>query len=171
MSVCPAGDDVIGQFLDNKQEYIKRVVQPLQKKVETLYVVPNTDAEQWAKSRFPHKRIKHIGSGLKPTKISDFLRGLRIVFQPGKSKGVDLRYHFEFFGNESHKATVVIANKRVQVTDGHSGTPDLKVHADSQLWLKFLRDRKFLLLGLVTGKIRLKGSIKHLLTFGECFVA
>ena len=37
MSVCPAGDDVIGQFLDNKQEYIKRVVQPLQKKVETLY--------------------------------------------------------------------------------------------------------------------------------------
>lgn len=170
MSVCPAGDDVIGQYLDNKKEYIKRVVQPLQKKVETLYVVANTDAEQWAQSRFPHKRIKHIGSGLKPTKISDFLKGLRIVFQPGKSAGVNLRYHFEFSGSETAKATVVIADKRVQVTEGHTGIPDLNVRADSQLWLKFLGDRKFLPLGLVTGKIRMKGSFKHLLTFGECFV-
>jgi Fe-S-cluster-containing hydrogenase component 2 len=170
MAVCPAGDDVIGQYLDNKKEYVERVVKPLQKKVETLYVVANTDAEKWAQARFPHKKIKLIGSGVKPATIKDFVDGLRLVFQPGKSEDVDLRYHFEFYGAESSNVTVVIKDRRVQIADGHIGTANLSIRADSRLWLKFLSDRKFLPLGLLTGKIKMKGAIKHLLTFGECFV-
>jgi len=171
MAVCPAGDDVIGQYLSNKKAYIERVVQPLQKKEEIVYVVAKTDAEKWARTRFPHKRVKLIGSGMKPTTIKDFLKGLPLVFQPGKATNLTLRYHFEFSGSESSKITLVIADKRVTITEGHIGTPDLGVRADSQFWLKFLADTKFLPLGLITGKIKMKGQMKHLLTFGECFVA
>ncbi|MFX5801689.1 hypothetical protein ABTE09_21510, partial [Acinetobacter baumannii] len=29
MAVCPAGDDLIGQYLADKKEYLERVVKPL----------------------------------------------------------------------------------------------------------------------------------------------
>jgi hypothetical protein len=40
MAVCPAGDDVIGPFLKDRKGFLEGVVQPLQKKSETVYVVP-----------------------------------------------------------------------------------------------------------------------------------
>ena len=39
MAVCPAGEDVIGPFLDDRKTFLEDVVNPLQKKEETLFVV------------------------------------------------------------------------------------------------------------------------------------
>mgnify|MGYP003868132149 CR=1 FL=1 len=36
MSVCPAGDDVIGQFLNSRKDFLDDVVKPLQKKLEPI---------------------------------------------------------------------------------------------------------------------------------------
>ena len=38
MAVCPAGADVIGAYQADKKRYLQEIVDPLQKKAETIYV-------------------------------------------------------------------------------------------------------------------------------------
>src|SRR5215831_18023244 len=45
MAVCPAGEDVIGPYLQDKQRHMREVVKPLQERSEPVYVVPGSDAE------------------------------------------------------------------------------------------------------------------------------
>ena len=100
LAVCPAGEDVIGPFLDDRKGFLKAVVDPLQAKEETLYVVPGSDAQDHAKRRFPHKRIKAVGNGLRPGSIRGFLANLPRVFQRNQSEGLAATYHFRFTGKE-----------------------------------------------------------------------
>ncbi len=169
VAVCPAGEDVIGPFLDDRKEYVAEVVRPLQEKLETVYVVPGSDAETHVQRRFPHKRVKRVGNGLQPTTIGGFLAGLPRVFQPGASKGLNATYHFTFEGSERLSATIVIRNQRVEVIDGLIGSADLAVTADGGTWLAFLRKEKGILGALLRRKIRLRGSPRLLLAFGRCF--
>jgi len=169
MAVCPAGDDVIGQYLANKGDYLIEVVKPLQNKEETIYVVPKSDAEEYVIKRFPHKHVKQIHSGLRASTVKGFLRGMRIVFQPGQSKGMNTRYHFAFSGAEKIDATVIVSDQRVKVLPGHEGKADLRIESDSSAWLKFLSNKRYLPIALLTRKIKLTGSPKHLLDFGKCF--
>jgi ferredoxin len=170
MAVCPAGEDVIGPFLTNRKQFLDDVVRPLQNKSETIYVVPNTDAEEYVARRFPHKKTKAVSNGLAgQSTIRSFLRGLNFVFQRGKSKGLNAVYHFTFTGKEEVKATVKIRDEKLLVSEGHVGQPDLKLTADSQTWLRFLRKEANLVWALLRRKIRIQGSPKLLLAFGRCF--
>ncbi|MCZ6753192.1 MAG: SCP2 sterol-binding domain-containing protein [Acidobacteria bacterium] len=169
LSVCPAGDDVIAPFLTDRKQYLQEVVRPLQAKEETVYVVPGSDAEAYVPRRFPHKKIKQVGNGLRPRTIRGFLSGLRLVFERNQSEGLNATYHFTFTGEEEHKATVTIRNKRLQVADGHEGSPDLRVTADSRTWLRFLAKEENIVWALLRRKIRLRGSPRLLLAFGRCF--
>jgi putative sterol carrier protein len=101
--------------------------------------------------------------------VDGFLTGLPLVFQPGKSVGLNATYHFSFTGQESRKATIVIEEKRVTVKAGHVGNADLKVTADTATWLGFLAKEKNLVWALLRLKIRLKGSPRLLVAFGKCF--
>lgn len=96
MAVCPAGEEVIGPFLDNRKDYIAKVVKPLQEKEETIYVVPGSDAEAHMAKHFPHKTIKLIGNGLRPKSAQNFLESLELVFQREQSEGLNAAYHFTF---------------------------------------------------------------------------
>jgi ferredoxin/putative sterol carrier protein len=169
MAVCPAGDDVIGPFLDDRKAFLKSVVDPLQAKEETLYVVRGSDAESYAAKRFPHKTIKTVGNGVRPGSVRAFLANLRRVFQRQQSAGLAATYHFTFTGRETATATVVIRDKTLTVHDGHVGTADLSMTADSRAWIGFVRKERSLIWALVTRKIRLKGSRRLLLAFGKCF--
>jgi len=101
--------------------------------------------------------------------IRAFLRGLNLVFQRGKSEGLSAIYHFTFTGQEEVKATVVIHDKKVDVSDGHNGTPDFQLTADSSTWVRFLRKEANLVWALLTRKIRIHGSPRLLLAFARCF--
>ena len=170
MAVCPAGEDVIGPFLTNRKQFLNDVVRPLQNKPETIYVVPNSDPEEYVARRFPHKKTKRVSNGLAGQgTIRSFLRGLNFVFQKGKSKGINAVYHFTFTGKEEVKATVTIRDEKLLVSEGHVGQPDLKLTADSQTWLRFLRKEANLVWALLRRKIRIQGSPKLLLAFGRCF--
>ena len=59
LAVCPAGEDVIGPFLADRKSHLNEIVRPLQDKEETIYVTRNSDAEEHAAKRFPHKTIKN----------------------------------------------------------------------------------------------------------------
>ena len=169
MAVCPAGDDVIAPFLDDRKGFLNDVVKPLQDKKETLYVVAGSDAETHAARRFPHKEIRRVGGSLRTRSIDQFLAGLPLVFQRDHSEGLDATYHFTFTGEEERKATVVIRNKTLRVEDGHRDTADLKLTANAETWLGFLAKERNLPWALLTRRIRFRGSPKFLLAFGKCF--
>ena len=169
MAVCPAGEDVIGPFLEDRKGFLEAVVHPLQQKEETLYVVPGSDAQAHAAKRFPHKKTKSVGNGLRPSSIRGFLENMPRVFQRNQSVGLAATYHFTFTGQEPALATVVIRDKTIRVEHGHLGSPELRVTADSQEWLGFVRRERSLIRALLTRKVRLKGSPRLLLAFGKCF--
>ena len=54
----PAGEDVIEPYLDDRKGFMDLVLKPLQEKVETLYVLPNSEAEGARRKRYPHKPVK-----------------------------------------------------------------------------------------------------------------
>jgi hypothetical protein len=169
LAVCPAGEEVIGPYLTDKSAHLQANVRTLQDKEETVYVVPGSDTEAHVARRFPNKKTKRVGNGLRPRSIQYFLSTLQHVFQPGQSEGLRATYHFAFTGAEERKATVVIQDKTVQVSEGHVGTADMRVTTDSRWWLGFLAKERNLLWGLLRGKLRLKGSPRLLLAFGKCF--
>src|SRR5208283_3036502 len=121
LSVCPAGEDVIGPYLTNKAEHLRETVRPLQEKKETVYVIAGSDAEDHVARRFPLKTIKRVGNGLRPRTIQTFLRGLRLTFQPGKASNLNAVYHFTFTGKDEKQATVTIRDATLHVQDGHQG--------------------------------------------------
>lgn len=169
MAVCPAGDDVIGPFLTDKPKFLKETVKPLQEKAETIYVVRGTDADGHVSKRFPNKKTKYVSSGLRPTSARGFLTALPIIFQRGRAKGLDAVYQFTFTGAESIEATVAISGQKIEVRDGGDDKADLKIIADSETWVGFLRKERGLVWALLTRKIKIKGPIRLLRRFAECF--
>lgn len=169
MAVCPAGEDVIAPFLENRKEFLQDVLKPLQEKEETIYVVKNSDAERHVKKRFPHKTVKQISNGIRPRSIAVFLARMSGSFARSQASGLDAVYHFVFTGEETIEATVTIKNQQIKVENGLVGAASLKVTADSATWLGFLAKEKNFAWAVLTGKIRFNGSPKLLLAFGKCF--
>lgn len=66
LSVCPAGEDVIGPFLHDRKQHVRDVVKPLQKREEVVYVVDGSSAEAHVQKRFPHKRTRHVTNAPRP---------------------------------------------------------------------------------------------------------
>lgn len=169
LAVCPAGEDVIAPFLEDRPGFLKEVVKPLQTKVETVYVRRDSDAEEYVQKRFPHKRVRRVQSGLRPTTLANFVGALSHLFQPGRAGKLKARYHFRFNGAERGEYTILIENGGIQLSYGLEGDPNLVVNADSQAWIKFIRKEWGLFRLLLTGKLRLKGHPRWLVAFGRCF--
>lgn len=64
LAVCPAGEEVIGPYLDDRRGFMDTVLRPLQDKRETLYVLPNSEAKAFAEKRYPHKPVKVVDIGI-----------------------------------------------------------------------------------------------------------
>lgn len=169
MAVCPAGDDVIPQFLSNKKTFLDEVVKPLQAKSETIYVLPGSDAEDHVNRRFPHKNVKRVGNGVRPPTIAAFIRSMSMAFQRNRSEGLSATYHFSFTGKEQIEATVVIVDKTICVNMGHIGVADVSITSDSETWLRVLRKETSIVKQIVFRKVRVKGSMKLFKDFGRCF--
>jgi NAD-dependent dihydropyrimidine dehydrogenase PreA subunit len=169
MSVCPAGEDVIGPWLADRKQFVADVVRPLQHKEETVYVVAGSDAEAYVGKRFPHKRLKRVGNGIRPQSIAGFVVGMPLAFQREASDGLDAIYHFTFTGAEQRDVTVVIRDRTLQVSDGHVGRADLRITADSRTWLRMLAGDIHPLRAILRRRIRLHGSPRLLRAFARCF--
>ncbi|WP_194910995.1 4Fe-4S binding protein [Catenulispora rubra] len=66
LAVCPAGEDVLGPYLEDRKQYMDTVLRPLQDKQETLYVLPGSHAQEYAQRRYPHKPVKEVSGGWQP---------------------------------------------------------------------------------------------------------
>ncbi len=171
IAVCPAGEDLIRPYLDDRQAFVRDIVKPLQSKVETVYVHKDSDAERHVVRRYPHKRVKYVRNKFRLTAIDQFIRGLGLSFERHRSEGLNALYHFRFVGSETADVSVEIRNKTLKFERGLHGNPDLIVTADSETWLRFLRKETSMPWALLRRRIRLKGSPRLLLAFGRCFVA
>ena len=132
-------------------------------------MVPDSDAEDYVERRFPNKKTKRIGNGLRTRTIKAFLTGLRLIFQRNRSEGLDATYHFTFTGEEETTATVTIRDKTIDVQTGHIGASSVHVRGDSRTWLAVMAKEQSLVWALIRGKIRIKGSPKLFIAFGKCF--
>ena len=95
MAVCPAGDDVIGPFLDDRKGFLKTVVNPLQAKEETLYVVPGSDAQALCDEAVP-AQADQAGRQRAPAGLDSRLPGepaARLSAAPIRGTGGDLPFH------------------------------------------------------------------------------
>ena len=169
MAVCPAGDEVIPQYLEDKKAFIEDVVKPFQQKAETVYVLPGSDAESHVLRAFPHKRVKRVGNGISPPSVAFFLASMPIAFQRHQADGLNATYHFTFSGSEEAEATVVIKDKSIKIEKGHAGVPDVCVHADAKTWLRVLHKETSMIKQIVLRKIRVKGPLNLFKAFGKCF--
>ena len=168
LAVCPAGEDVIAPFLDDRGGFVAELVKPLQQKEETVYVVAESDAEAHVTRVCPHKTPKRV-TGIRPSTIEGFLDGLKIVFQSGKAKGIDAVYHLIFRGAETAEATVTIRSQKLDVQRGLVGTPACTIRADAATWLGFLRKERSIVWAIMRGKVRVTGGLSRLKDFGRCF--
>jgi epoxyqueuosine reductase QueG len=172
IAVCPAGEDVIGPYIENKAKHIERVVRPLREKVEPIYVVRGSDAESYTKARFSHKRLRYINSGIRPVTIRGLLSSIPWLFQRERSAGLKATYHFSFTGVERSEATVVIQDRTIDVRPGLVGSYDAKIIVDSVAWLKYLRRERSLWKLILTGQIKIgpfPGGARLLKAFARCF--
>ena len=103
MAACPAGKENIGMYLSDKKGYKTRIIKPLQKNTETVFVLPESDALNYVSKKYPHKKVKTVGSGVRPSSAEGFLESLPLVFQRGQSNGMSATYHFTFTGDEDVK--------------------------------------------------------------------
>jgi hypothetical protein len=60
MAVCPAGEDVLGPYLEDRKGFMRDVLRPLQDKEETIYVTPGSPAGSHVERRFPNKTVKEV---------------------------------------------------------------------------------------------------------------
>ncbi|MCH8208873.1 MAG: SCP2 sterol-binding domain-containing protein [Nitrospinae bacterium] len=167
MAVCPAGEDVISSFVNNKKQYVSEIVKPLTEKPEPVYVREGTRAEKIAR-KFPQKEIRHIKTSLRPGNISYFLFGVPLVFNPEKAKGLSLKINFEFTGQENRKAAIIINHGKVKVEDGAVPDADLRVVADSETWLRIVNKEILPLWPILTGRLKVRGNPLNLLRFQNC---
>src|SRR5215472_6669531 len=124
MAVCPAGEEVIGPYLEDKQRHLREIVKPLEERAEPVYVVPGSDAEAIARRKFKNKTVKPVANGLRPRTIGGLLSSMRIAFQPNQSRGLNARFHFTFTGTESREVTIDIRNRSIAIKDGLLGEAD-----------------------------------------------
>ncbi|HTF55489.1 MAG TPA: SCP2 sterol-binding domain-containing protein [Pseudonocardia sp.] len=169
VSVCPAGEDVLGPYLDSRKTHLAEVVKPLQNKPETIYVVAGSDAEAHVAHRFPHKRTKRVGNGLRARTVDAFMVGLPLIFQREVSRGLAATYHFTFTGAEQRAITIVIRDGELTIAEGHDGAADLRIRADTATWFGFLAGERGLLGALLRRRIRISGPPRLLRAFARCF--
>lgn len=169
MAVCPAGSEPLKKYQQDKKRYVQNVVKPLKEKREPVYVIGGTLAEEKALKNVT-KVVRYAKNTIRPTSIESFLNGIPLLFNPKKADGLDLTLHFEFTGKEPQQATVEISNNTVKVSSGLNGDADLRVHADSETWVKMLNEEVSPLKALITGKLKLKGNPSNLAKFKKCIL-
>lgn len=169
LAVCPAGEDVIGPYLDDKRAFMDTVVKPLVDKVEPVYVVAGGDAEAHLKAKFPHKEARIVGSGLLPVSIDAFVAASPLVFSAHAARDTTLVVHFEFHGETTLDVTYAIDHGKLTLEAGRVGRPDLVVRADAATWLGVLRGESSPVWAIARRKVRVEGPVRLLRTFQKCF--
>ncbi len=171
MAVCPGGEEHIGPYAEDQKRYREEVAKKMQERKDPVYVVKGSDAEAHVLKKFPHKPVRYVHGCTRPTSAAKFFENLPLTFQREQSKGLSAVYHVSFTGAETCQGTIVIRDRKIEVSDGLNGSPDMRITADTDTWLKVLRGEKNLIVAMLTRKVRVQGPKDLLKAFARCFPA
>lgn len=115
LSVCPAGSDVLGPFVEDRIAFRKALVDPLLAKAETVFVLKGSDAEESVPARLPKKTIKLVDWNIPSDNPFSFLFGLTLTFQRRKARGLDATLALVVEDHGPLAATLRIKGQRVAV--------------------------------------------------------
>jgi epoxyqueuosine reductase QueG len=169
IAVCPAGEEVMRPFLEDRAGFLRDVVKPLTGKEEPVYAVAGSDAAAHVQRRFPHKQLRVVSSSLRPSSARAFFSALPLVFQQGPARGLHATYHFDLHEPDSAQATVRIDDGTLSVEEGLVGVPDLRVTTTGKLWLELTTHQRHPVWAVVTGRLKTRGDRSLLERFAACF--
>ena len=169
VAACPAGADVLVEFLADKKRFVAENVEPLRAKVEPVYVMPDTDAEAHVRARYPHKQVRRVEGGLYVASIEGFLQSATLVFQARKMKDQRFSVAFRFTGAQAAEATFTVADGRLTVGRELLADADCTVTIDGGLWVDVLAGRKNPVWLVMTGRMRTTGDRSALDRFQRAF--
>jgi putative sterol carrier protein len=90
-------------------------------------------------------------------------------FQRHKAAGLSATFHFTFSGHEPGQRTVIIEAGKIALAEGHHGTPNVRIVADSATWVKISNQQMGVVRALATRKLRVRGDLRLLQKFATCF--
>jgi len=169
VSVCPAGEDVISPYLEDRIGFADRFVKPLQQTAETIYVLPNSDAETLVPSRFPAKTVKQVRWNISANDIFSYLFNITLTFQRRKAGDLNATYHLRFTGDMPLDATITIVRRRIEIEFGLTGEPDLTIETTSDVWMEAFEEGFELESAIKTGDIKLDGPSELFHRLANCF--
>ncbi len=169
VSVCPAGEDVIAPYLDDKIAYSEKYVTPLQQSSEKVYVLPDSDAQEIVATRFKTKTSKQVRWNIRATDIFSFLFNITLTFQRRKAGNLNATYHLNFTGDMPLDATITIAKRRIEVEFGKTGTADMTITTSPEKWMQFLDHGFDLDQAVQEGHIEIDGPAALLAQLANCF--
>jgi len=169
VSVCPAGEDVITPYLDDRIAYSEKYVTPLQQSTEKVYVLPDSDAEEIVRTRFKTKTPKQVRWNIRANDIFSFLFNITLTFQRRKAGKLNATYHLHLSGDMPVDATIVVAQRRIEVEFGITGTADVHIHSSTDTWMQFLDAGFSLEQAIEDCHIIVEGPTELLFQLADCF--
>jgi len=169
VSVCPAGEDVISPYLEDRIGFSERYVKPLQQTEETIYVLPNSDAETLIPSRFPAKTTQQVRWNISANDIFSYLFNITLTFQRRKAGDLNATYHLRLTGDMPLDATITIVRRRIEIEFGLTGEADLTIETTPDIWMAAFEDGFSLENSMAAGEMKLDGPADLFHRLANCF--
>ncbi|PKQ02336.1 MAG: 4Fe-4S ferredoxin [Alphaproteobacteria bacterium HGW-Alphaproteobacteria-12] len=169
LSVCPAGSDVLGPYMEDKVEYRKRLLDPLLAKPETVYVLKNSDAEDSVPKRLKTKEVKVVDYNIPSDNPFSFLFGLTLTFQRRKARGLDATLALTISDHGPMPATVRVHASRVEIDFKAPAAFDASLTLDWQTLQAIFRDGVSLADAVAEHGATLTGDIAKAQAIRDCF--
>ncbi|MEX0839862.1 MAG: 4Fe-4S ferredoxin [Parvibaculum sp.] len=169
LSVCPAGSDVLGPFIEDRVEYRKRILDPLLAKPETVYVLKGSDAEESVPRRLKSKQTKIVDYNIPSDNPFGFLFGLTLTFQRRKARGVEATLALTISDHGPLAATVRVHGNRMEVEFKPPETPDAALTLDWKTLQAIFRDDVPLAAAIAEHGATLTGDIAAAEAIRNCF--
>jgi len=173
VAVCPAGEDVLGDFLDDRVAYNQQQVQPFKDIEETVYVLPGSDAEDSLPRRYPHKTATRVAWTLNSTDIYGFLFNLTLTFQRRQARGLELVINLTLAGAAPSanpvEASLRITGQRLEVLYWHAPEADSALACTQSTFMQMFRHDFDLDAAMARGDIAGDLSPEGIRKLKQCF--
>ena len=169
ISVCPAGEDVLSPFLEDRAAFVERFVKPLQDKPETVYVLDGSDAQAVVAQKFPNKTVKTVSwMNLDTTGVS-VLFSMRLSFQRRRSKGLEAAFHMHFTGERAISGTVEVRRRAIEVDFGVKGVADAVVRVSGPTWVEMLEHKLSVRDAIAQRRLEVEGDPELVARLIDCY--
>lgn len=168
LSVCPAGSDVLGPYVEDRVEYRKRILDPLLAKPETIYVLKNSDAEESVPQRLKTKQIQLVDYNIPSDNPFSFLFGLTLTFQRRKARGLDATLALTISDHGPMQAAIRVRKSRVEIGFAAPENPDASLQIAWPLLYRIFRDGISLEEAVAEGAV-LTGDMQRADAIRRCF--